>query len=108
MKNLLNKKNLAKAIITAVCLMNNFMVCYANTADEVADKITSPFTTFLGVMVTVVQVVGGFLILKAFIDFATSWKEQNDAGMVSALKTGISGLLFVFTKLILKIFGVNV
>jgi len=109
MKNLLskvNKRTFAKAVLVAVTIMNNSMVCFAS-ADEIANQITTPFTTFLGVMVTIVQVIGGYLLLKAIMDFSTSWKGQDDTGMVNSLKTGVSGLLFVFSRLILGIFGVT-
>lgn len=117
MKNILrrvNKRNLAKAALIAITVMNNCMVCFANTteaagdAGAIAEQITSPFTTFLGVMVTIVQVMGGYLLLKGIMELSTSWKQNDDSGMVNSLKGIISGLLFLFSRLILKIFGVSV
>lgn len=118
MKNLLtkvNKRNVAKAVMVAITVLNQCMVCFADNttatggtdAGAIADQITSPFTTFLGVMVTVVQVIGGYLLLKGIMELSTSWKQNDDSGMVNALKGLMSGLFFLFSRLILKMFGIE-
>lgn len=111
MKNLLkvNKRNMAKAIVVAVAVMSNCIVCFANAdPDDIAKQITNPFISFLSIMISVIQVVGGFFVLKAITEFGPAIKNQDDSGTASAIKTFITGLLFIFSRLIIQIFGVNV
>lgn len=112
MKNFLrniNKRNLAKAVMVALTVLSNCMVCFATTdPDAIAKQITSPFISFLSVMITIVQVVGGYFILKGIMEFGPAIKNQDDSGTASAVKTFITGLLFIFSRLIIQLFGVSV
>lgn len=117
MKNILtkvNKRNMAKAVMVALTVLSNCMVCFADTTetttdpDAIANQITSPFISFLSVMITIVQVVGGYFILKGIMEFGPAIKNQDDSGTASAVKTFITGLLFIFSRLIIQLFGVSV
>lgn len=104
------KKKAAMMLIMTLMIMENCVVCFASNAEaeEAAKEITGPMGTLLLVFISIFQVLGGFLLLKGISEAATAWKQSDDTGLTSALKSIVSGLILVFLKLIMKLLGIEV
>lgn len=100
-------KNLKQKVITTifgVATMTGMMVTnvYA-TVDTSA--VTKPLDILKVIVIAIVTSIGGIVLVKNIMEFATAYQQQDTSSMNSALKGIVGGLMMAGVSVILGILG---
>lgn len=93
---------------TYMCLMMNEIFAFADetTATPSTNAITQPLTNLKTLMIAIVTGIGGILIVKAIMEIAQAYSQQDSASMSNAIKQLIAGIIMAMVSTVLLILGV--
>lgn len=97
------KKSIRAAIITYIVIAINQTCVYANAN---VNQITQPLTNLRTLMVAIVAGIGGILVVKAILEIANAYQQQDSSGMSAGLKQLVAGILMASVSVVLIILGV--
>lgn len=89
-------------------MFENMLICLAGSEDaakELEAQVVTPLQTVLNIILTVVQVVGGFYLVKSLADLNEAVGAHDQSGIWRAIKGILAGALFLAIKPIIKLFG---
>lgn len=94
-------------------LMSDYSAVFAGsteatkTAEDIENEVTSPMMSLISVVLSVLQVVGVFMLVKAIADLVNSIQHQDNSGMYSAGRSIAAAVLMISLKIIIPLFGVE-
>lgn len=95
----LDKKTFGKMVALSVMTLPH--MAYANDLSSV----TSGLNTIKTLIINIVIVIGVIVVAKEVIEMGTAMKQQDSAGVASAIKGLIGGALMISVGIIITIFG---
>ena len=88
-------------------LVAAYFTCVLSSPVYAAEEITSAMNNMKTLVVSAVAAVGGIVLVKNVMEFASAYQQQDSSGINSALKGIVSGLMMVCVGGVLKVLGVG-
>lgn len=98
------KRKAAGAIVMGATMIPNYV--YAEEQGGV-DSVTTPLKNLKTLILSVVALVGVFIIIKGVIELAEGIQQQDSSGVSHGVKTIISGLLIASIGTVLTFLGIK-
>ncbi len=96
-------------MVTFISLMSYAPICLANgdsaSAEEVANKVTAPMNSLIIVVVSVVQVIGVFILVKNVSELVHSIQDRDSSGIWQAGRGLAAAALLISIRWIIQLFG---
>lgn len=83
-----------------------YFTCIFSSPVYAADQITSGINNLKTLVVSAVAAIGGIVLVKNVMEFASAYQQQDSSGMNSALKGIVGGLMMVCVGAVLTVLGV--
>lgn len=97
-----------KAAAAVVALVATYApaVCASESADDVAQQVTSPLNSLVDVLTSVLAAVGVLMLIKSVTELVNAIQQQDNSGIFHAGRGIASALLMISIKVLVKLFGV--
>lgn len=79
----------------------------AETAEEVAKKVTQPLNAIIIVILVIMAAIGALILVKNVGELAHAIQDRDTSGMWQAGRGIGAGLLLISIRLIMSLFGYN-
>lgn len=79
----------------------------AGDAQAVADSVTAPLNQVISVVLSILAVVGVFMLIKAIAELVNAIQDQQSSGIYHAARGIAAGALMISIKLLVSLFGYN-
>ena len=79
----------------------------AETAEEVAKKVTQPLNAIIIVILVITAAIGAMILVKNVGELAHAIQDRDTSGMWQAGRGIGAGLLWISIRLIMSLFGYN-
>lgn len=89
-------------------IFNDMLICFAGNTDaskELEEKIVSPLTTIVNILLAVIQIAGVIYLIKSIADLLEAIGAHDQSGIWRSIKGIAAGALLIAIKLLLKLFG---
>lgn len=105
------KKRIARAVLTVAAVFNGTMsttlVTNATTPNYIATSVTGPMNQVISVVLSVLAVVGVFMLVKSVAELVNSIQEQDNSGIFRSSRGIAAGALMISIRMIIGLFGYN-
>ena len=102
------KSKLAKLVLGVTAVANGVMTPTLMTnasAGDVASSVTEPMNQVISVVLSVLAVVGVFMLVKSVAELVNSIQEQDNSGIFRASRGIAAGALMISIRMIIGLFG---
>ena len=109
-KKISNMKNkIERGILGVSAVVNGVvtpgLITNATTSGDVASSVTEPMNQVISVVLSVLAVVGVFMLVKSVAELVNSIQEQDNSGIFRAARGIAAGALMISIRLIIGLFG---
>lgn len=108
MKKMTKDRKKRNEVCRRICgiLAAAYFTCIFSSPVYASDKITKGINNLKNLVVSAVAAIGGIVLVKNVMEFASAYQQQDSSGMNSALKGIVGGLMMVCVGAVLTVLGV--